>query len=246
MADRDRLVGQARLGELRDRQLLGQIDQRQRIAAGGPGDLGGGQGIDRGVRERALSSATAAAGSSPVSGSVGIPATRTSSAGSSRMANRIATDSACSRRATKASTSSDSASSQCASSTRADQRRVLTGFGEQPQHAQSRRGTDPAAVRLDGSGGDQQRLLMPFGQGRQVVGQGQHEPLQAGEGEWRTRPRTRPAGRRWTPAGRLATSCSSAVLPIPGRRGSACDPLIPLRALLINASANNTWPEGSL
>ncbi len=64
-----------------------------------------------------VSNATAADGSSPDNRSVGMPATRTSSSGSSRMAKRMASDSACSRRATKARISRDSASNQCASST---------------------------------------------------------------------------------------------------------------------------------
>ena len=38
----------------------------------------------------------------------------------------------------------------------------------------------------------------------------------------------------WTPAARVATSCSSAVLPIPGSPRISIDPLIPLRALLIS------------
>jgi hypothetical protein len=47
VAHRERFVRQAGGGELFDRQLVGEVDQRQRIAARGPGDASGRDGIDR-------------------------------------------------------------------------------------------------------------------------------------------------------------------------------------------------------
>ena len=136
-----------RLGELADRQLLGEVDQGQRVAAGRRGDLRGRGRVDRlGQRRRQESD-----------GGLGVEAGRRecraprpcvgSRSGSSRLANSRATGSASSRRATKASTSSDSG---------VEEVRVVDGahdrvWPHRPRPAArarpGRRGTGPGAGR---------------------------------------------------------------------------------------------------
>ena len=164
------------------------------------------------------------------------PAARSVRRGSSRPAINRTADSASSRRATKNSACSDSASRWWASSTEQDQRH--------PPRSLRRPARAPPIPMRKRSGGcpwsspgrDAQRLLVAVGQRREVHTQRQHEPVERGEGDRRlglvaghVQP-TRPRG--------SAAAPSSAVFPMPGSPSSSSEPPRPLRAAMSSAA---TW-----
>ena len=100
--------------------------------------------------------------------------------GPSRPAKTRAADSASSRRATNANTSSDSESRRCASSTAHTTGSVSAGRGQQAQHPQA----DQETVRRRAIGdarGDPERLPVPSGSEGSVSAERDHQALQGRE-----------------------------------------------------------------
>ena len=118
-------------------------------------------------------------GARPASRSAGTPAIRCSTSGPSRLAKTRTADSASSRRATKASASSDSESRKWVSSTAQTTGAYLAGGREQPEDAESDQ--EPVRRRPRGrAGGHAQRLLVALGQRRDVLPQRDHQPVERG------------------------------------------------------------------
>ena len=91
-----------------------------------------------------------------------IPASQTSSRGSSRMANSIATDSACEPAGDEGEHVERLRVEPVGVVDRADHRAVLTGRGEQAQHTRAPPGTGPAAVRRPAPVATSKGLLLPL------------------------------------------------------------------------------------